>query len=72
MYTLFIMKKQKDNKTTYKYIPELISSTDLQRKAGKIINMVKESGQAQYIVRNNKPEAVILPIKEYEKIYKAE
>lgn len=64
------MKKVKIKK--YQHIPELISATDLQRKAGRIIDMVKENGRAQYVVRNNKPEIVILSTDEYERMKKIE
>lgn len=63
--------KNKDVKTRkYKYVPEIISTSDLQRRSGRIINMVKESTSPYFVVRNNKTEAVILNVNEYERLNK--
>jgi len=55
-------------KKKYQYVPNIVSSSDLQRKSGKIIDRVKESTQPYIVVRNNKPQAVILAIDEYEEL----
>lgn len=55
-------------KKKYQYVPNIISTSDLQRKSGKIIDLVKESAQPYIVVRNNKPQAVILAIDEYEEL----
>ncbi len=60
------MSKKKSNK--YKPIPEIVSTSDLQRQSGKIIDAVKDAGEPYLVVRNNKPQAVILSVEEYEKM----
>jgi len=55
-------------KKKYQYIPNIISASDLQRKSGKVIDRVKESTQPYIVVRNNKPQAVILAIDQYEEL----
>ena len=41
--------------------------TDLNRgKASKIIDTLKKKGQSVFIVKNNKPEAVMISMKDYE------
>jgi prevent-host-death family protein len=60
------MKKSETKK--YQFVPELISASQLQRKSGKIIDMVCENLQPYFIVRNNKPTAVLINIEEYEKL----
>ncbi len=62
------MTKKKSK--TYKTIPEIVSTSDLQRKSGQIIDAVKDSNEPYLVVRNNKPQAVILSVEEYEKIKK--
>ncbi len=66
------MKKitKKTKKFTYSLVPELISASDLQRKSGKILRMLKDSTQPYFIVKNNKPTGVIVGINEYEKLKK--
>lgn len=68
---LFIHMKKVIKKTkefTYSLVPELVSASDLQRKSGKILRMLKDSTQPYFIVKNNKPTGVIVGINEYEKL----
>ena len=68
---LFLRMKKITKKTkecTYSLVPELISASDLQRKSGKILRMLKDSTQPYFIVKNNKPTGVIVGINEYEKL----
>ncbi|MFH1561782.1 MAG: type II toxin-antitoxin system Phd/YefM family antitoxin [Patescibacteria group bacterium] len=55
-------------KKQYQYLPNIISTSGLQRQSGKIIDQVKESSQPYIVVRNNKPQAVILAIDQYEEL----
>lgn len=64
------MKKPSAKK--YQFVPELISASQLQRKSGKIIDMVCENSQPYFIVRNNKPTAVLINIEEYERLKEAQ
>ncbi len=66
------MKKitKKTKEFTYSLVPELISASDLQRKSGKILRMLKDSTQPYFIVKNNKPTGVIVGINEYERLKK--
>ncbi|PJA55352.1 hypothetical protein CO165_04030 [Candidatus Roizmanbacteria bacterium CG_4_9_14_3_um_filter_33_18] len=66
------MKKitKKIKEFTYSLVPELISASDLQRKSGKILRMLKDSTQPYFIVKNNKPTGVIVGINEYERLKK--
>ncbi len=64
------MKKTSAKK--YQFIPELISASQLQRESGKIIDMVCENLQPYFIVRNNKPTAVLINIGEYERLKEAQ
>jgi len=57
-------------KKKYQYIPNIVSASDLQRKSGKIIDRVKESTHPYIVVRNNKPQAVIIGIDQYEELKK--
>ena len=61
-----VIKKSKD--FTYSLVPELISASDLQRKSGKILRMLKDSTQPYFIVKNNKPTGVIVGIEEYNRL----
>jgi len=61
-----VIKKAKD--FTYSLVPELISASDLQRKSGKILRMLKDSTQPYFIVKNNKPTGVIVGIEEYNRL----
>lgn len=68
---LFLHMKKVIKKTkefTYSLVPELVSASDLQRKSGKILRMLKDSTQPYFIVKNNKPTGVIVGIDEYEKL----
>ena len=60
----FIMKLRRQirmEKVTY------VPLTDLNRgKASKIIDTLKKKGQSVFIVKNNKPEAVMISMKDYE------
>src|SRR3989338_1318865 len=49
-------------------LPKFIGITDLRNRAREIFDNVKEKQEAVVVVRDSKPEAVILPIKEYESI----
>ncbi len=62
------MSKKKSKK--YKTIPEIVSTSDLQRRSGRIISAVKDAGEPYLVVRNNKPQAVILSVDEYERMKK--
>lgn len=64
------MKKnsQKNKEFTYSDVPELISASDLQRKSGQILTMLKDSTQPYFIVKNNRPTGVIIGIDEYERL----
>ena len=66
------MKKitKKIKEFTYSLVPELISASDLQRKSGKILRMLKDSTQPYFIVKNNKPTGVLVGIEEYNKLKK--
>jgi len=64
------MKKTSAKK--YQFIPELISASQLQRESGKIIDMVCENLQPYFIVRNNKPTAVLINIGEYKRLKEAQ
>lgn len=55
-------------KKTFKYTPNTVSISEFQRGAGKLVDRIRESTQPYFIIRNNKPEAVILPIEEYEEL----
>lgn len=57
-------------KKSYKYAPNTVSISEFQRGAGKLVDRIRESTQPYFIIRNNKPEAVILPIEEYEEYQK--
>ena len=57
-------------KKTFKYTPNTVSISEFQRGAGKLVDRIRESTQPYFIIRNNKPEAVILPIEEYEELKK--
>ena len=57
-------------KKKYRYVPNIISTSDLQRKSGKVIDQVKESTYPYIVVRNNKPQAVIIGIDQYEELKK--
>ena len=61
-----VIKKTKEY--TYSLVPELISASDLQRKSGKILRMLKDSTQPYFIVKNNKPTGVIVGIEEYNRL----
>ncbi|WHH57474.1 type II toxin-antitoxin system Phd/YefM family antitoxin [Petroclostridium sp. X23] len=51
------------------FISRIISVTDLGRgKASKIVQQVAKDHLPYIVVKNNKPEAVILSIEEYEKM----
>ncbi len=57
-----------NSKKQYKYSPNTISISEFQRGAGKLIDRIRESTQPYFVIRNNIPEAVIIPIKEYEEL----
>jgi prevent-host-death family protein len=59
---------QKNKEFTYSEVPELISASDLQRKSGQILHMLKDSTQPYFIVKNNRPAGVIIGIDEYERL----
>ena len=61
-----VIKKTKE--FTYSLVPELISASDLQRKSGKILRMLKDSTQPYFIVKDNKPTGVIVGIEEYNRL----
>jgi prevent-host-death family protein len=63
-------KKKKNKNIQYKYIPEIVSTSELQRGAGRVVDMVRESNRPAYIVRNNNPQAVIIGVDEYEEMKK--
>ncbi|KKP37161.1 MAG: Prevent-host-death family protein [Candidatus Roizmanbacteria bacterium GW2011_GWA2_32_13] len=63
-----VIKKTKEY--TYSLVPELVSASDLQRKSGKILQMLKDSTQPYFIVKNNKPTGVIVGIEEYNRLKK--
>jgi prevent-host-death family protein len=63
-----VIKKTKEY--TYSLVPELVSASDLQRKSGKILRMLKDSTQPYFIVKNNKPTGVIVGIEEYNRLKK--
>ncbi len=52
----------------YSHVPCLVSTSQLQRNSGKIISAVAQSTTPYFVVRNNKPEAVILGINEYNEL----
>lgn len=58
-------KKQKKSKN-YEFVPEIVSTSELQRGAGRVVDMVQDSNKPLYVVRNNDPQAVIIGIDEYE------
>lgn len=68
LYMKKIAKKSKE--FTYSLVPELISASDLQRKSGKILRMLKDSTQPYFIVKNNRPTGVIVGIEEYNRLKK--
>lgn len=49
-------------------LPKFIGITDLRNRTREIFDNVREKQEAVVVVRDSKPEAVILPIKEYESI----
>ena len=55
-------------KKKYRYLPQVVSTSDLQRRSGRVIDRVKESTQPYFVVRNNKPQAVILSVDQYEEL----
>jgi prevent-host-death family protein len=65
-------KRQLTKKTTYEFVPELVNATDLQRKSKDILDHVEEAAVPYFVVRNNKPTAVIIGIDTYEKMKKAQ
>jgi prevent-host-death family protein len=60
----------KKKKGKYEFVPEMVSTSELQRGAGRVIDAVREGGEPYYVVRNNAPQAVLLSLKEYEKLKK--
>ncbi len=44
--------------------------SELQRNSKSIVDRVKESATPYYVVRNNKPEMVMVSIDEYENLKK--
>jgi len=60
----------KKKKGKYEFVPEIVSTSELQRGAGRVIDAVREGGEPYYVVRNNTPQAVLLSLEEYEKLKK--
>jgi prevent-host-death family protein len=60
----------KKKKGKYDFVPEMVSTSELQRGAGRVIDAVREGGEPYYVVRNNTPQAVLLSLEEYEKLKK--
>ena len=63
-----VKKKDRNSKKSkdYEFVPEIVSTSELQRGAGRVVDMVQDSNKPLYIVRNNDPQAVIIGIDEYE------
>ncbi len=54
----------------YQFVPEMVSTSELQRRAGRVVDAVREGGEPYYVVRNNTPQAVLLSLEEYENLKK--
>lgn len=50
---------------------EMMNATDVVRKFSSVLSDVCETNKKVVIMKNNKLEAVMLSIKEYEKMYEA-
>ncbi|CAA6804392.1 MAG: Unknown protein [uncultured Campylobacterales bacterium] len=50
---------------------EMLTATEVVRKFSTVLNDVCETDKKVVIMKNNKLEAVLLSIKEYEKMYEA-
>ena len=48
---------------------QMIPVTKLQRELTKKVREISETGDALYIMKNNKMEAVMLPFEEYEHLH---
>jgi PHD/YefM family antitoxin component YafN of YafNO toxin-antitoxin module len=58
-----------DEKILTGVLERMVSVTDFSRgKAPKILNKVVEENENYYIIKNNKPIAIILSIQEYKKL----
>ncbi|MDN3015797.1 type II toxin-antitoxin system Phd/YefM family antitoxin [Paenibacillus sp. BSR1-1] len=58
-----------DDKILTGVLERMVSVTDLSRgKAPKIITKIVEENENYYIIKNNKPVAVILSLEEYKKL----
>lgn len=62
--------KTKKRSGKYEFVPEMVSTSELQRGAGRIVDAVREGGEPYYVVRNNTPQAVILSLEDYEELKK--
>lgn len=58
--------ESKKKKGKYEFVPEMVSTSELQRGAGRVVDAVREGGEPYYVVRNNTPQAVLLSLEEYE------
>ena len=67
-------KQKKTNKNKkgkkYKHVPEMVSTSELQRGAGRVVDAVREGTEPYYVVRNNSPQAVLISLDEYEDLKK--
>ncbi len=63
-------KKSSNKSVKYEFVPEMVSTSELQRGAGRVIDAVREGGEPYYVVRNNTPQAVLLSLEEYEDLQK--
>ncbi|MBU4331518.1 type II toxin-antitoxin system Phd/YefM family antitoxin [Patescibacteria group bacterium] len=49
-------------------LPQMASVQELQRHYRKLLDLVKRTKEPLYLLRNNKPEAVILDLDKYEEM----
>jgi prevent-host-death family protein len=50
----------------------MISVSELGRgQASKILQAVEDTGQPYFVLKNNKPQAVIVPIRDYDELIRA-
>lgn len=53
------------NETT---LPQMASVQELQRSYRKLLDWVKKTKEPLYLLRNNKPEAVMLDVRKYKEM----
>lgn len=54
---------------SHSVLPKLASVSDLQRNYAEIIADAKKSGEPVYLMKQNKPEALLMSIEAFENMY---